>query len=371
MMEEGEDHAMQVGQATQDPFSRMQTFMEAQFRNTNENIAKMNSTITKVNEKVGVNSRNLTRLKTTMEKNADNTDIEIHRLHKIVENNEEKRSEEMKQIRQSIEEIRTAQSQPQHGGNPRTGDLRVDGRASDLDIDYWRARRSIRIWPVRQDHSGALLSPAMIFIHDLLRVPRSEITVNDVEDVRRPTTKRRRNRESSNTEYARNEIVVRFKTTEIRDSVMSHSPNLAEHISNDGKPTAGVRLEVPSHLTSAMQDFLNYGRDLHKQHGSGFKRYIKFDDTEMCLFMQARLPNTDEWLHIDHAMAIESRRVRAKRNVAFSRSRLSSSQGSSAVEDDCVEVTHEAEKQTAETLQTSSTLQKFARTARHRDSTWE
>lgn len=43
----------------------------------------------------------------------------------------------------------------------------------------------------------------------------------------------------------RQEVIVTFFDKRKRDTVISGSTNLSEHVDRDGRPTAGVRLEIP------------------------------------------------------------------------------------------------------------------------------
>ena len=46
----------------------------------------------------------------------------------------------------------------------------------------------------------------------------------------------------------RNEVVVKFFDKQKRDLVASSSPSLASRIDKEGKPTAGIRMEIPADL---------------------------------------------------------------------------------------------------------------------------
>lgn len=312
-----------------DPFAKMQAFMEAQFKTTNEGIKKMSGTIAKVNEKASLNMRNLERLKNTVESNADNTDIELQRIHELMEEKDEERKKEIECIRKSVEKIKDDQSSALHR------DVRSGGRGRGMGVpvgaseeEYWRARRSLRIWPVSGQERD-LWEASADFIHDQMRVPRGSIQDSDVVDCRRAVVKRKRpGIRSGGAVIVRDEVIVQFSSTSVRDHVVGHSFNLAQHFDDDGKPTAGVRMEVPDHLNSQFQDFLGYGRLLFKEHGKGFKRHVKFDDRSMQLYMDVKLPNSDDWLYVDHGLAKENRSRRSERDIALTRSRLTSSQTS-------------------------------------------
>ena len=327
-----------------DPFARMQSFMadrfntmDEQFRGTNENIKKVNNSLGKLSDKVGVNARNLARLKTTVEQNSDNTDLEVQKLHGIIERNEASRKSEIDDIKSAI---RSLKERPESGleqieelrrridtAQPRGTDdsTSTERRESAEETEYWIARNSLRLWPVDDRDGSELLEAAIRFIHDKLRVPHSSFEKGEIEGVLRPAQRERNARSERNPAPVNLEAIVQFKSTAVRDYIMSHVTNLAPFVDDSGKPTAGVRLEIPVKLGRQFQDFLRYGRALHKRHGTGLKRHIKFDHTERKLFMEVRLPNSDEWLFVDHQLAIEDKREWKSRSIVKTRNRLASS----------------------------------------------
>ena len=353
----------------EDPFARMQAFIENQFKNTNEKIMKMNASMSKVSDRVDINKRNLDRLKYTVESNSDSTDLEIQRLHAIIEEKDRERGREIETIRTHLtsldgdsvvvaakESVREIQQEISRIKETSTALRSGSGKQS---LDFGNSRRSVRLWPVVPENGESMASAAGRFIHELMRVPRSSLTDQDVEEVTRVTPRAPRARKqhdgrTGGKDGVHDEINVRCKSAPIRDLIMSHAVNLATAIDAEGKPTAGVRIDVPQHLNGQFQDFLAYGRALHKTHGRGFKRHVKFDDQDECLYMNIKLPNTEEWLYVDHAMAMESRKMRLQRNTAITRERLTSSQSSQSSRGDDVEAATQAKTSQA----TSKTLEK-------------
>ena len=100
------------------------------------------------------------------------------------------------------------------------------------------------------------------------------------------------------------EVLVRFRTSQTRDIVQSYAISLAQSAGR-----AGLRLEVPNHLRSLFRRFESHGADLRAKHGV-VKRAIRFDDTNMSLYMDVRLEDT-QWHRIteeDMAAITERRR---------------------------------------------------------------
>ena len=351
-----------------DPFAKMQAFMEAQFKNTNDNIKKMNSSISKVSERVGVNTRNLDRLKQTVDDNADGNGRELQKIHDIIKERDTTHEEEMKGIRSELAVLRKREPAPNSfksieamqkkldklEATPRLPVGREGARGNSREDEYYRARRSIRIWPVPTE--GLKVDElAREFIWENLRVPPSNMGTDEIEDVRRVAYRRGNPREGPSRASVHDEVVVRFASTATRDYVMGHVTNLAGFIDDQGKPTAGVRLEVPFHLKGIFQDLQQYGRILRRQHGSGFKRHVRFDDSKLSLYMDIRLPGTQEWLYVDHGMAAENRGPDTRKNTSITRERLASSVSSMGSVGDEVQVLDSP----IPSLPRSATLEKF------------
>ena len=155
-----------------------------------------------------------------------------------------------------------AQARPQMG--PQTG-AADDSRRQDA---YWRARRSIRLWPVKCD----LRSSLSIFLVDELDMDPDICEEIDSYEVRRVRSARGR---------VENEICVTFPNVETRDAVRAMAPNMA------GKKM-GMRLEIPEYLRPSLRalESMSY---MMKQSNPQLKRNIKFDDERMDLVMDVRL----------------------------------------------------------------------------------
>ena len=100
-----------------------------------------------------------------------------------------------------------------------------------LSDSYLRARRSIRIWPVRGLTEEDLWGEAGEFLHKQLAISTNDVGQDDVKDVQRVVGERA-------VEGIRDEVVVVFKDQRKRDLAMASSVNLARYIDQLGKPTA-------------------------------------------------------------------------------------------------------------------------------------
>ena len=113
----------------------------------------------------------------------------------------------------------------------------------------------------------------------------------------------------------RGEVIVVFDCVETRDRVATYARNLGGFVGKDNKPTAGVRPEVPSHLGGVHRALLQYGHDMRRRYGQGFKRNIRFDDADHTMVIDVLIPGpgnaNNEWVTVSYSRAIADRRGRA------------------------------------------------------------
>ena len=176
------------------------------------------------------------------------------------------------------------------------------------------ARKSLRIWPIiwKEDQR--------IMVAEVVNFARGALLVESLDNSwiesvgRAPSTKGG---------HAHNEVVVVFTDKNKRDEAFAMRKNLSTYVDLDGKPTSGVRIQVPHYLTPTFKMLEAYGHDLKRKHGKEFRWYIKFDDFERTLFLQIKIPNIGEWIDISPEEARKSRRRRNDRRIASARELLS------------------------------------------------
>ena len=105
-------------------------------------------------------------------------------------------------------------------------------------------------------------------------MPTGDVTNEDIEHVRRMCLRRDKQNVG--------EVIVLFSSIEVRDRVASYARNLAEFIDGQGKPTAGIRIDVPDHLSGVHRTLLQYGHAMWSKHrrDPNLKRNLRFDDVE-------------------------------------------------------------------------------------------
>ena len=111
----------------------------------------------------------------------------------------------------------------------------------------------------------------------------------------------------------REEVLVRFKLRSTRDSVIGAAAKLADHKDQDGRPTAGMRIEVPPRLQQPFRILFKYGQTLRSRHGQGTRRHVKFDDLTRSLYLNVKLPNDTEWSRV--SLDLATRGIRAKQSI--------------------------------------------------------
>ena len=155
-----------------------------------------------------------------------------------------------------------------------------EGQLSDRkDESYWRARRSLRMWPILG--SGEALRASLVdFLVEKLKMDRDVAVDVDECVVRRVPTTRASKLEG--------EVIVEFPTIAIRDAVRGSAYNLA------GQTGVGIRLEIPNHLMNNFRALNQAGYRL-KQRYPLCRRNVKFDDEVCNLIMDFRTTVDGTW----------------------------------------------------------------------------
>ena len=165
---------------------------------------------------------------------------------------------------------------------------------------YLLARRSLRLWPIAGSSPQDIWVSTGNFIQRNLGMPT--FSEKNIQTISRPTT------QSGPTVV--NEALVVFVDAASRDGVMGSSAKLANMVNEQGRPTAGIRIEVPAGLRPAFKTLELYGQQLRARHGPGTRRHIKFNDMDHTLYLNAKLPGDLRWSKITLDVArrgIESR----------------------------------------------------------------
>ena len=237
-------------------------------------------------------TKRLDRLETTVE-GVDNT---VRSHTKKIDNHETLIKESQTQIavlRREVEEVKSRELTPRPtDATPGRFAARVpEPRIGEAE--YGLARRSLRIWPIIGRSGEELWRAIGNFLHNLLELPN--ITEDKVEKIARP------DRPSSF--GAKDEALIIFKAAETRDEVIGASAKLAPRVDAHGKPTAGIRIEVPAALRVDFRTLHRFGQQLRNRHGAGTRRHVKFDDVSRSLYLNVKLPGDERWSRVEVELA--------------------------------------------------------------------
>ena len=168
---------------------------------------------------------------------------------------------------------------------------------------FERARRSIRIWPIKGVTEGEMMDSLRGFFSEALELGGGG-------DYGVATITRAR---SAPRGRAYLEVIVEFTDKYARDDVFGRGGRLEEHKDEDGRATCGLRLHIPAHLMNAFKALEAYGFDLKRTHKDAIKKYIKFDEQERTLFLQVKHSKDQEAVNfsVEHAI-----RETKKKNVS-------------------------------------------------------
>ena len=121
-----------------------------------------------------------------------------------------------------------------------------------FEQDYLLSRRSVRLWPIPAGIN--LEEQVRQFFYTILSIPEAVSKTIGIDSVQRMVQPRR--------SKITGEVLVRFTSTQDRDTVQSYAPNLA---GIEGK--AGLRLDIPEHLRGTFRQFESLAALLRRRHG--------------------------------------------------------------------------------------------------------
>ena len=227
-------------------------------------------------------------------------DITDEKLNKLKDDSQA----EFKQIRERVAALEGGSAVAPATSAAKQPNMSPGGQNSK---QYWFSRRCSRMFPIVGETEDQLWASLQDFVLRKLKVPRQEIDDKNIVDVRRIRKGRGGQAES--------ELLVVFADVETRDRVASYARNLSSFVDIAGKPTAGLRLDIPTHLSGVFRALMQYGYALKKKHGAEMKRNVRFDDIEQTLCMDVCFPGEKEWVTVDYGMALTDKRARASRSI--------------------------------------------------------
>lgn len=209
---------------------------------------------------------------------------------------------DVEHLRKEVENIKNAPCDPDRLNNqpPREPPGFTPVRNEVNEHEFMLARRSLRLWPIIGTTGEELWRETGNFLHVMLGLP--DIGEDQIERIARPP--------SNSSFAAKDEAILTFKLTHVRDAVIGQSGKLASRVDTSGRPTAGIRIEVPNSLRGSFATLYKYGQQLRQRHGPGTRRHIKFNDAERTLFLNVKLPGDLRWSRVEEDFARRGLQVR-------------------------------------------------------------
>ena len=325
-------------------FKRMTEYMDNKFEGVNGRLDDNSAKLEDVSDTVAKNTVDISNMKKQIDDIKSGKAIE-KKVEELVMRSIEKQAplpskmeKDIKRVEQEMERVRALQS-------VRSNDRR---ESSQEEKHYWWSRRAVRIWPVAAGSNQDLWKATGEFFFRILEVPESNLSEDSVESVRKIFPVRSKGKPRSR---VKDEVRVLFKDIETRDMIYSYAPNLAEK-----RNEAGMRLEVPSHLLGQFKTLEKYGRHLKSTHGQQLKWHIKYDDAELCMFLNVKLSEEDRWSRVNFNMARDEIRSQEADLASSFRDRLSSAESHAPSQEPEVMDLTETPKSS---LPSSKTLEKY------------
>ena len=156
----------------------------------------------------------------------------------------------------------------------------------EKEMDYWQCRNSLRICPIGQgdtkekvkEYLQTHLKLSPLFMESVGSFSVSRVTFGPAAKIQ-------------------GEVIVVFRSTEVRDAVKSAACNLAG-LGSD----YGVRLELPNHLKSSMRAIQSVSYDLKMKHPQ-VRRNVLFDDDTMDVVLDFNLSEDQPWMRLTSEQA--------------------------------------------------------------------
>ena len=156
---------------------------------------------------------------------------------------------------------------------------------------YDDARRSLRIWPIKGKENSEIRENVEVFCSEALLLS-GNLGIVKVERAR-----------SSPRGRAFLEVIVEFEDPFARDRVFACGPQLAGFRDDEGRPTCGLRLQIPQHLMGQFRTLESFAFVHRSRHKGEVRKHIKFDDANACLYIQIKHRKDDDWMTFSYEHA--------------------------------------------------------------------
>lgn len=240
-----------------------------QFAKVNGNIVEVKTSVDKLTANVDANTAGIREVRATVDKNRDESKKSIADIYKLIEANDEAVRKEIRFCDEKIRKSNGTGAERLPAGiirekvSKEVDKLRAIGNVANLhrpkdyenekEKSYWLARRSLKMWPIPGITEKEIWGSVGRFLEQ--KLDTYEIVESDIESVRRVYGDDRRGK-------IKQEVLVRFRSLEVRDVAASRARNLAGFVDQNRQPTAGIRPDVPVHLISTYKTLDAYALQL-------------------------------------------------------------------------------------------------------------
>ena len=245
-----------------------------------------------------------------MEKNTNKRlgeiDGKISGMQQSIKENSDKLDKHESQIAKIREEVNKLKDDPfpPLPGRSNLGEMSAAPPVVERDDDFFIARRSLRLWPIRGKTEDELWHSAGVFLGTTLGL-EGKIDGKAIQSVKRVAI--------PSGPGVTDEALVVFSETVTRDQVMGSAARLAPFMDQNGRATAGMRMEVPPRLQQGFRILFKYGQQLRARHGAGTRRHVKFCDLERSLYLNIKLPGDESWSRV--SLGVAMRGIKARDNI--------------------------------------------------------
>ena len=123
---------------------------------------------------------------------------------------------------------------------------------------FFKAIRSLRIWPIRGTNAHYLTKAVEEFLDKALCMQKNDLEQVIIEDIRRV--------HSAPRSKQHDEVCIVFREPDTRELILSYTRNLATYVDELSNPSAGIRMEIPHHLLMNHKLLTMYGYNLRTRH---------------------------------------------------------------------------------------------------------
>ena len=257
--------------------------------NTNKSLANANKRLDKVDGNLSSVKATVSQIDNTVRENSKRLDEQMIDIRA--------NKQDILAIKDEIDQIKKGQPKPRVT-TPVTSDTRPTATEEE---NFRKARRSLRLWPIAGRNTDELWTNTGLFLGTKLGM-KGKLDQTSIDSVSRVTV--------PSGPGVVDEALVVFVDNRVRDLVMGAAALLAPCVTADGKPTAGLRIEVPAHLQRNFRILFRFGQTLRSRHGAGTRRHVKFDDLDGTLYLNVRLPGDEAWSKVSVDMARRGIRAR-------------------------------------------------------------